>query len=159
VNKIILPDFKINLFFDDFCLDCNPHTTELVDLCEKCKNELGPTILQQWAEVKSICDDHTYPKVEQGRKMLSGVPEDHINKLLSTQLQFNPDYYRILDLTTVEEESKDEMTERLAANRYERKNTQPKLNYPVTREAGMSNDLLDHNAHESGSSSSDEALP
>jgi hypothetical protein len=63
-GKIIPADFKIYIFFDDFCLDCNPHRTEVADLCEKCKNELGPTIIQQWTEVKSITDAHTFPTVE-----------------------------------------------------------------------------------------------
>ena len=38
--------------------------------------------------------------------MLPGVPQERIDKLLATTLQFNPDYYRIVNLQ--EEESKDE---------------------------------------------------
>ena len=44
-GKILDKDFKIYIFFDDYCFDCNPHRTEIVDLCAKCKKELGPEIL------------------------------------------------------------------------------------------------------------------
>ena len=57
-----------------------------------------------------------FPSVEWGRTTLKGVPDEHINKLLATQLQFNPDYYRIVDLTKVDEETK-EMDERLKQSR------------------------------------------
>ena len=65
-----------------------------------------------------------FPSVEWGRKTLKGIPDEHINKLLATQLQFNPDYYRIVDLTNVDEETK-EMDERLSQSRegLKRKNT------------------------------------
>ncbi len=32
-GKILDRDFKIYIFFDDFCFDCNPHRTEIKDLC------------------------------------------------------------------------------------------------------------------------------
>jgi hypothetical protein len=48
--------------------------------------------------------------------------------LLATQLQFNPDYYRIIDWSKFNEETKDEMDERLSQTREkERRYTQPKL--------------------------------
>ena len=73
-DKILPKDFKIYIFFEDFCQKCNPHKTEIADICAKCKNELGPQIIQQWTEVKKITDAHCYPTVEQGRKWLAGVP-------------------------------------------------------------------------------------
>jgi hypothetical protein len=81
-GKILDKDFKIYIFFDDYCFDCNPHRTEIVDLCAKCKKELGPEILQQWTEVKAICDSHFFPTMEQGRRMLPGVPDEIIQKHL-----------------------------------------------------------------------------
>ena len=44
-DKVLHPDFKIYIFFDDICLDCNPHTTEIKDLCFNCKKVIGPEIL------------------------------------------------------------------------------------------------------------------
>ena len=41
-GKILNKEFKIYIFFDDFCFDCNPYTTEIADLCQKCKQEIGP---------------------------------------------------------------------------------------------------------------------
>lgn len=42
--------------------------------------------------------------------MLTGIHQERIDALMKTTLQFNPDYYRILDLTLMEqdEESKEE---------------------------------------------------
>lgn len=44
-KKTLSNDFKVYVFFDDFCNTCSPYKTEIVDLCEMCKNELGPTII------------------------------------------------------------------------------------------------------------------
>jgi hypothetical protein len=44
-GKVLDRDFKIYIFFDDFCFDCNPHRTEIKDLCPRCKQELGPEII------------------------------------------------------------------------------------------------------------------
>jgi len=44
-GKILPNDFKMYIIFSDFCSKCNPYTTEIVDLCEICKNELGPDII------------------------------------------------------------------------------------------------------------------
>lgn len=73
-GKILPKDFLIYIFFDDFCFDCNHYTTEIADLCPKCVKELGPDIIDQWTEVKSITDKHFFPTQEMGRKMLPGVP-------------------------------------------------------------------------------------
>jgi hypothetical protein len=35
-GKIIPNDFVIYLQFEDFCQDCNPHKTEIADLCPAC---------------------------------------------------------------------------------------------------------------------------
>jgi hypothetical protein len=35
-GKILQNDFKIYIKFEDFCEKCNPHTTEIHDLCEMC---------------------------------------------------------------------------------------------------------------------------
>jgi hypothetical protein len=35
-GSILPKDFKITIFFDDFCSKCNPETTMIKDLCEEC---------------------------------------------------------------------------------------------------------------------------
>ena len=72
-GKILDNEFKIYIFFDDFCFDCNPHRTEIDELCPKCAKELGPSIIQDWKDVKKIIDEHYFPSVADGRKMLPGV--------------------------------------------------------------------------------------
>lgn len=111
-GKILAKEFKIYIFFDEFCQNCNPYRTEIEDLCPMCKEELGPEIIDQWRQCKQICDNHFFPTVEQGRKMLPGVPQSRIDELVQTKLQFNPDYYRIIDLeqlTQQDEETKDQL--------------------------------------------------
>jgi len=61
------------IIFSDFCDKCNPYRTEIADMCEICKNELGPDIIQQWCEVKEIRDCHFFPTLEQSREFLPGV--------------------------------------------------------------------------------------
>jgi hypothetical protein len=62
--------------------------------------------------------------------------------LLKTKLQFNPDYYRITNLSN-DEESKDEGygLDANGAEKRERRPTQPKLEFPV-RENAFSEKLL-----------------
>lgn len=36
-DRILPKDFKITIFFDDFCKTCNSELTAIVDLCETCK--------------------------------------------------------------------------------------------------------------------------
>lgn len=55
-SKVLDPSFKLYIFFDEICLDCSPYRTEIKDLCAKCTQELGPEIINQWAEVKQITD-------------------------------------------------------------------------------------------------------
>jgi len=35
-------DFRVYIFFEDFCTDCNSYKTELNNLCRYCRDELGP---------------------------------------------------------------------------------------------------------------------
>ena len=63
-GKVLKDDFSMFITFRDFCDRCNPYTTEIIDLCEFCKNELGPKTIQDWSEVKEICDCHFYPNLE-----------------------------------------------------------------------------------------------
>ena len=66
---------------------------------------------------------------------------------MKTELQFNPDYYRIINL---EEESKEEDgygIDAKGAQQVQRKSTQPKLEFPV-REKGFSDELLRHKENE-----------
>lgn len=35
-------DFRVYIFFEDFCTDCNSYKTELNNLCRRCRDELGP---------------------------------------------------------------------------------------------------------------------
>ena len=51
--------------------------------------------MRQWLQVKQILDIHSYPSMEDGQNLLSGVPPELINKTLNTELKFNPNYYRI----------------------------------------------------------------
>jgi hypothetical protein len=72
-GKILPPDFKIYIFFDNFCDICRPETTEIEDLCEECKKELGPGIIKEWKEVRDIIYNHDYPNRELAEKLLCGV--------------------------------------------------------------------------------------
>ena len=40
-GKILPPDFVVFIKFEDFWDKCSPHTTEIDDLCNLCKTELG----------------------------------------------------------------------------------------------------------------------
>ena len=35
-------DFRVYIFFEDFCTTCNSYKTELNNLCRRCRDELGP---------------------------------------------------------------------------------------------------------------------
>ena len=97
-GKILNKEFKIFIFCEDFCNICDPYVTEIDELCAACRQALGTETIEQWTICKTILDNHTFPTVEEGRKMLPGVPQQRIDTLLKTELQFNPDYYRIVDL-------------------------------------------------------------
>ena len=51
-GKIIPNDFVIYLQFEDFCQVCNPHRTEIIDLCPTCVEELGQENICSWETVK-----------------------------------------------------------------------------------------------------------
>jgi hypothetical protein len=53
-GKVIPNDFKIYIFFDDFCEICNPYKTELADLCKRCTDELGPDVINEWKICREI---------------------------------------------------------------------------------------------------------
>jgi hypothetical protein len=40
-GKILNKEFKIFIFCEDFCDNCDPYRTEISDLCPNCKQELG----------------------------------------------------------------------------------------------------------------------
>ena len=40
-DKKIKKDFKIRLYFKDFCKMCKPESTEVEDLCPACVAEMG----------------------------------------------------------------------------------------------------------------------
>ena len=63
-GKVLPNDFQMYIIFRDFCNKCNPYTTEIVDLCDLCKTELGPEIIKEWLEVKEIRDCHFFPSIE-----------------------------------------------------------------------------------------------
>lgn len=63
-NKIIPEDFIIYIHFEDFCHVCNPYETELEDLCDKCKHEIGEATLKEWRLVKSVMSEHDFPNAE-----------------------------------------------------------------------------------------------
>lgn len=44
-DKKIPKDFKLRLYFTDFCDTCSSYDTEIKDLCEKCKEEIGEEAL------------------------------------------------------------------------------------------------------------------
>ena len=75
-----------------------------------CRKELGEQTVDQWKEVKQITDAHTFPSLQQARNLLPGVSDSLYNELLSRQLQFKPDYYRIVNFYEAEklEETKEQ---------------------------------------------------
>ena len=111
-GKILPQDFRIYIFFDDFCTVCNPYETELEDLCEMCKNEIGPEILKQWFDVREICLKHNFPSMLDGQRLLPFDDQDVIRDLLSRRLQFNPDYYRIQNPKELHHQMVDEEAKR-----------------------------------------------
>ena len=116
--RTIPPEFEIYLWFEDFCPKCDSYRTEIQDLCTGCQKELGPEHLIRWLSVKEICDKHTYPSLEEGKKVVRLDPK-LVEELLMPRVAFNPDYYRVVRQV---EESKEGI---------ERRKTQPKLVFPV----------------------------
>ena len=81
-GKILPNDFKVYIFFDDFCDKCNPYTTEINDLCQVCSTELGPQIIEEWKTCKRVIDQHSYPDMIEGQRLLPGVNHDEMRLLL-----------------------------------------------------------------------------
>lgn len=93
-GKIIPQDFKIYIFFDNFCDTCRPEKTKIEDLCAHCKQELGPQIIKEWIEVRDIIYNHDYPDRKIAEVLLRGVDPELEKFTLERPLQFNPEYYR-----------------------------------------------------------------
>lgn len=53
-DSIIPKDFKITIFFEDFCDKCDSETTAIEDLCEKCSKQLGTEEIEDWKETRTI---------------------------------------------------------------------------------------------------------
>lgn len=94
-GKILPPEFKIYIFFDDFCATCSPYTTEIEDLCEVCRKELGDNVIDQWKAVRQTADSHVYPSLEEGAAMFQGTDMELLEETLKKPLKFEPNYYRI----------------------------------------------------------------
>ena len=75
-GKILPQDFKIYIFFDNFCETCRPEKTEIEDLCANCKLELGPSIIQEWITVRDIIYKHDYPGRDKAEILLRGVDQE-----------------------------------------------------------------------------------
>lgn len=124
-GKILPPDFKIYIFFDNFCDTCRPEKTEIEDLCEACKTELGPGIIQEWTEVRNIIYEHDYPDREDAEKLLTGVDPELEAATLKTVLKFSPSYYRFWNSDELKKTA--EQLELEKKNSLERKKTQSKI--------------------------------
>ena len=94
-GKVIPNNFIVYIFFEDFCSTCNPYVTEIVDLCDACKQEIGESTLKEWLHVKKIFEDHDFPSLEKGKELLPNVDPDLLQTSLERPLKFNPNYYRI----------------------------------------------------------------
>ena len=72
-GKILPKEFKIYIFFDWFCDNCRPDKTEIEELCPECVKELGPSIINEWRDVRNIISSHDYPDREKAEVLLAGV--------------------------------------------------------------------------------------
>ena len=136
------------IIFRDFCEKCNPYTTEIADLCKNCVTELGDEIISEWQQVKQIVSCHFFPNTTLGKELLPGVDEKIYDDLLKEKLQFNPNYYRIKDLSKVEQtEAEEESKEQYgfdaikSGESREPSVSQPKLSFPL-HEHKIPQDLL-----------------
>ena len=94
-SKDVPNDFSLQIHFEDFCDVCNPYETEIDDLCEKCVKELGPATIREWKVCEEILKGHLFPSMKDGQELLPGEDPAVVADLISRQLQFNADYYRI----------------------------------------------------------------
>ena len=51
-NRVIPENFIVYIHFEDFCNSCNPYETEIEDLCQRCRTEIGEETIQEWQTVK-----------------------------------------------------------------------------------------------------------
>jgi hypothetical protein len=71
----VLPhDFKIIIFFDDFCDICKSESTEI--------------------EIREVLNQHDFPDRKRSEQVLKGTDPELEEKHLKTNLQFNPELYR-----------------------------------------------------------------
>lgn len=94
-NKIIPQDFIIYIHFEDICKTCNPYETEIEDLCDSCKFEIGEATLNEWRLVKQVMSQHDFPSEEVAHQLLPNVDPALMERTMNKELQFNPNYYRI----------------------------------------------------------------
>ena len=69
-GKIIPNNFIVYIFFEDGCHICSPYTTEIEDLCDVCKKEIGKTTIDEWLQVKAIMANHDFPDMETARNVI-----------------------------------------------------------------------------------------
>ena len=141
-NKQIPADFIVYIFFEDFCSICNPYETEIEDLCDRCKNEIGEATLKEWIDVKKIMSEHDFPAEETARRLLPNVDPELMRTTLETPLQFNPNYYRIYtpeEILALDENREEEIKQKVVVTG--RRASQFPLNFPV-RPDQINNDLL-----------------
>ena len=102
-GKIIPPDFIVYIHFEDFCQTCSPYRTEIDDLCDLCKITIGEATLSEWRQVKKIFDEHDFPTGRRAEELLPNMDPELLAQTLATELQFNPNYYRIHSPAEIEE--------------------------------------------------------
>ena len=94
-NRVIPENFIVYIHFEDFCNICNPYETEIEDLCQRCRTEIGEETIHEWQTVKQIMAQHDFPDQETGRRLLPNVDPQLMETTMNKELQFNPNYYRI----------------------------------------------------------------
>ena len=94
-NRVIPENFIVYIHFEDFCNTCNPYETEIEDLCQRCRTEIGEETIHEWQTVKQIMAQHDFPDQEYGRRLLPNVDPQLMETTMNKELQFNPNYYRI----------------------------------------------------------------
>lgn len=75
-GSIIPNNFKLTMFFDDFCQTCNPETTEIEDLCKRCQEELGPEEIDDWLRTREILRNHEFPDRRRCEEVFKGVDSE-----------------------------------------------------------------------------------
>lgn len=72
-GKVLMDNFIVYIFFEDACTECNPYTTEIENLCDYCKKEIGKETIDEWLEAKEIMSKHDFPDAKRARELLDGV--------------------------------------------------------------------------------------